>query len=504
MKRTDHIPAVLPTNPTKEERALISELESQGRVCTVSFKTKLKTPRWFHRYCRQAIGNARKMWNHLVELYRRKTEEDPSWRYRWMEEKKKFIAQDRKNYPYFMLVASDAYKEKFRDFSNAVNRYIKDKFDKTKSESVKAGAPTFHKKSWVSGSFRINGTATSIAMGVRGKSSSDSRHYIRIPNGDNFSPTKDKWVKLCEPIPFAPLQVMNVTFIQDGVDFYAAICMKVLIEDFKAAHSENLDCRVICGLDWGISAKATVATETDCIEIEPFKPPKRLEKHVKHLQRRLERKVHPRAKGDHQKGVKASKNYRKAQLKLRKAERKITNKRLDHERKITSALMRSVSAIGVENTNNKGMLKNHKLAKSISNASPGRFITRLKWVGTWRGVTVVQAEPFYPSTQKCSACGAVLKGEDRLKLPDRTYRCPVCYYTAGRDKNAARNLMLLARQAGGGSLPDFNALGEASSEVMTTDLDPLLGLLARDGLVASIEMKDVVPNTSAVDRKDLE
>lgn len=486
MNKTPFISAVLPTNPTPEERTEIKSLKEKGLAIEIAFKSKLKATKWFSRYCAQAMGNARWMWNHLVERYNTETERNSNWRYNWMKEKTLFIGGERRNYPWLTTVCADSYKEVFRNFDKAEKKYRSDKFDKNITK--KASRPQFHRKKHFGGSFRINGVSTSIAMGVRGGHSSGKFHYLRIPLGDNWSPGKDKWVKLCEPIPVNPLQVLNVTVSRDGEDYYASICMIVLKEDFRKLHSKNEENRVISGLDWGIVSKATIATQTDCVQVEPYKPTDRQERHIKRLQRKLSRKQHPKTKDDAQKNVKSSKQYRKAQLNLRRANRKIANQRTDHERKLVSAITRTSCAVGVENTNNAGMLKNHHLAKAIANVSPYRFLQSLKWAASLRDVLVKEADRFYPSTQKCSNCGAVKTKEEKLKLGERTYTCNCCSYTGGRDENAARNLCALALEEVNSFKPTLNPgretwIGGATVDVMRADLSALLTLLVKDGLV---------------------
>ncbi|MCD8338981.1 MAG: transposase [Burkholderiales bacterium] len=487
-----YIAAVLPTKPTAEQRAEIKDLQEKGLVQEFTFKVRIKATKKFEAYCAQAMGNARFMYNHLVAVAQDKYKENPEYRFNAFAEQKLFLANEKKNYPWLNKVACDCYATVFRDVEKSFKKFIKDKFDKSKAKSKKAGFPKFHRKKAFEGSFRINGINTAIAMGVHGVHSSNKLHYLRIPNGDKWFTDKDSWVKLCRPIPLNPLQVVNVTIKRDGAGYYACICMLALKEDVRRIHSENKQNRAVCGLDWGLTSKATISTETDCIHVANFKPSDRQEKHVKTLQKKLSRKQHPKTKEDALKGVKASKRYRKAQLQLRGATSKIANQRIDYERKLVSDITRTCCAIGIEDTNNKGMVKNHHLAKAVSNASPGRFLRTLQEVASRRDVLVAVADRFYPSTQKCSKCGAVRTKKDKIGLKERTYVCPVCGFREDRDRNAALNLRALAQAEVDSFKPETkelcgtrNPLGAASSDVMRADLSQMLELLKRDVIVAT-------------------
>jgi putative transposase len=95
----------------------------------------------------------------------------------------------------------------------------------------------------------------------------------------------------------------------------------------------------------------------------------------------------------------------------------------------------------VETLNVHGMAQNRHLAKSIMDAAFGEFRRQLEYKATWRGVALVEADTFFPSSKTCSACGAKTK---RLPLAVRTWVCPDCGTSHDRDLNAAVNLEHLA------------------------------------------------------------
>jgi putative transposase len=110
----------------------------------------------------------------------------------------------------------------------------------------------------------------------------------------------------------------------------------------------------------------------------------------------------------------------------------------------------------IETLNVKGMLKNRKLARALSDASLSEFHRQIRYKAEWMGVEIVEAPRFYPSSKTCSGCGNV---KQDLTLSDRTYKCGSSDLEIDRDLNAAINLIDLA-----GSSP-VTARGEAVSPV---------------------------------------
>jgi putative transposase len=85
----------------------------------------------------------------------------------------------------------------------------------------------------------------------------------------------------------------------------------------------------------------------------------------------------------------------------------------------------------------KGMVKNHKLSKSIQESSFNDIKTRLQYKSDWNGIKFVEIDRFFPSSKTCSYCGYVKKD---LKLNERNWVCPNCGKHLDRDVNAAINI----------------------------------------------------------------
>lgn len=131
------------------------------------------------------------------------------------------------------------------------------------------------------------------------------------------------------------------------------------------------------------------------------------------------------------------KNYQKQKIKVAKIHEKIANKRTDFLNKLTSDIVKNHDIICLEDLDIKGMLKNKKLAKSISDVSWSKFASNLMYKAKWYGKEVVLIDRWFPSSKTCHVCG--YKKED-LQLKDRIWLCPVCETNHDRDINAAINI----------------------------------------------------------------
>jgi putative transposase len=134
---------------------------------------------------------------------------------------------------------------------------------------------------------------------------------------------------------------------------------------------------------------------------------------------------------------KGSVNRHKARIRVARVHSKITRCREDFLHKLSRKLVDENQVIAVENLAVKNMVKNHSLAKSISDAGWGQFCTMLKYKAEWSGKIYIEVERFFPSSKTCNNC---LHQLDSLSLDIRSWECPSCKTTHDRDINAAQNI----------------------------------------------------------------
>lgn len=136
--------------------------------------------------------------------------------------------------------------------------------------------------------------------------------------------------------------------------------------------------------------------------------------------------------------IKGSNNYTKQKLKVALVHEKIKNQRKDFQHKISHQLINENQVIISEDLKSSNMVKNHKLAKSIADASFSSFCSMIDYKAKWYGRTYIKIGSFYPSSKICHCCGYK---NTTLTLADREWECPNCHLLLDRDKNAALNIL---------------------------------------------------------------
>lgn len=181
------------------------------------------------------------------------------------------------------------------------------------------------------------------------------------------------------------------------------------------------------GIDLGLKEFAI------CSNGDRYANPKYLRKSEKRL-KKLQKDLSRKAKG--------SQNKAKARVKVAKLHEKIANQRKDFLHKISSQIISENQAIVIEDLRVSNMLKNHKLAKAISEVSWAEFRAMLEYKAGWYGRKIIVAPSNYASSQLCSGCGN--KSSQTKDLSLRTYICSKCGLEIDRDYNASLNLLKLA------------------------------------------------------------
>ncbi len=135
---------------------------------------------------------------------------------------------------------------------------------------------------------------------------------------------------------------------------------------------------------------------------------------------------------------KGSQNREKARRKVARLHVQIADQRNDGLHQLTTRLIRENQTICVESLAVKNLVRNHSLARAISDAGWGEFVRQLAYKAQWYGRTLVNIDRWYPSSKRCHACGHTLNS---LSLDVRAWTCPACGVTHDRDVNAAQNIL---------------------------------------------------------------
>ena len=206
--------------------------------------------------------------------------------------------------------------------------------------------------------------------------------------------------------------------------YFVSLLVETVVEPFTKTYSK-------VGIDLGLTDFIVLSDGTKVAN------PKFLSK----LQDRLTReqkilaKRRSVAKADQRK-LSDSRNYQKQKIKVAKVYEKITNTRKDFLHKLSFNLIKNHDVIAVEDLNVKGMVKNKKLAKGISDSSWSAFTTMLNYKAEWYGKVLIKVDRWYPSSKTCSGCGHLL-----TKAEVRSWSCPSCQQFNDRDINASINIL---------------------------------------------------------------
>ncbi|WP_208492327.1 RNA-guided endonuclease TnpB family protein [aff. Roholtiella sp. LEGE 12411] len=181
----------------------------------------------------------------------------------------------------------------------------------------------------------------------------------------------------------------------------------------------------ILGIDLGLKDFAIVH---DGEEVTKYSNPKHLKRHEKNLARKQKKFARK---------VKGSNSRQKHKISLAKVHERVSNSRQDFLHKLSRKLVNESQIIVVENLNVKGMIRNRKLSKSISDVGWGMFVNFLNYKLKGFDGKLVEIGRFFPSSKTCSCCGHII---DTLPLDIRQWDCPSCNTHHDRDGNAALNI----------------------------------------------------------------
>lgn len=265
-----------------------------------------------------------------------------------------------------------------------------------------AGYPKFKSKRDNRKSYKTNYTNKNIEVAFE-------KNKIKLP--------KIKWVKAKIHREFTgEIKSATISQVPSG-NYYVS----VLVE---TEHIQMASTDAMIGIDLGIK---DLLITSDGEKFDNIRTTKKYEKKLAKEQRRLSHKV------------KGSKNYQKQRIRLARVHEKIKNTRLDNLHKISHLLISENQVIVSEDLAVSNMVKNHNLAKAITDCGWYELTRQLTYKAEWNGRTYIKIGRYVPSSQTCNVCGYANK--DTKNLSVREWICPECGTKHDRDINAAINIL---------------------------------------------------------------
>ena len=381
-------------------------------MTVLTHKIRLTPTKEQIKYFVNACGATRKVFNEALAMWDKVYKE--GGKPDALSLKKEFNKDKYVKFPWLKEVHRDCSSQPFADLGKAFSNFF----------SKRAKYPKFKCKGKSKDSFYV----ASDKFKVEGKK-------VKLP--------KIGWIKMTEDLRFIGKQ-MSARVTRRGKHWFISI--SVQMDSYVRCKNEHL---VPMGVDLGIKCTATC---TDGSTYNSPKPLRKLAKKLRKQQRRLKNK---------QKG---SRNGEKQKLKIAAVYERITNIRKDFIHKMTTEVVRKSQAIVLEDLSVLNMLKNHNLAKAITDEGFHEIRRQFEYKCKLYNVPLLISNRYFPSSKLCSKCGWK---NTELTLKDRVFKCKQCGLEVDRDLNAAYNLV--------------NQLPTASGEVKPVDrLDPSLFKEDRD------------------------
>ena len=311
-------------------------------------------------------------------------------------------AKYKKDYPFLREVDSLALANAQLNLDKAYKNFFRDK---------SVGFPRFKSKKNPVQSYTTNNQNGTIAL--------IDHKFIKVPKLKSLIRIK------LHRQPRGVIKSATISRHSSGKHYISLLCKEEMIELPKT--------NLAIGIDLGITDFAILSNGQ---KIDNNKFTSKMEKKLKREQRKLSRRALIAKKN----GINLfeAKNYQKQKKKVAGLHEKVMNQRTDFLNKLSTEIIKNHDIICIESLNTKGMLRNHKLAKSISDVSWSSFVNKLQYKADWYGRELIKVDQWFPSSQICSGCG---HKDVKKSLDIREWTCPLCSAHHDRDINASLNIL---------------------------------------------------------------
>ena len=311
-------------------------------------------------------------------------------------------AKYKKDYPFLREVDSLALANAQLNLDKAYKNFFRDK---------SVGFPRFKSKKNPVQSYTTNNQNGTVAL--------IDHKFIKVPKLKSLIRIK------LHRQPRGVIKSATISRHSSGKHYISLLCKEEIIELPKT--------NLAIGIDLGITDFAILSNGQ---KFDNNKFTSKMEKKLKREQRKLSRRALIAKKN----GINLfeAKNYQKQKKKVAGLHEKVMNQRTDFLNKLSTEIIKNHDIICIESLNTKGMLRNHKLAKSISDVSWSSFVNKLQYKADWYGREIIKVDQWFPSSQICSGCG---HKDGKKSLDIREWTCPLCSAHHDRDINASLNIL---------------------------------------------------------------
>ena len=345
----------------------------------------------------QSVGTARFIYNWT--LARQEENYKNGGKFISDNELRKEITQLKKDeLSWLNKVSNNVAKQAVKDGCDAYKRFFKGLSDKPRFKSRRKSRKSFYNDNW----------------------------KLKVKEGKLVNIEKVGWIKTNEQIPIG-VKYSNPRISYDNKYWYISVGIEE--EEIQEKLTD-----VSLGIDLGLKELAVCSNGKVYKNINKSYAVRKIEKRLKRLQKQVSRKYEQNKKG---KEYVKTKNIIKLEKQIQQVYRRLANIRSNYLHKTTTSIVKTKPyRVVIEDLNVKGMMKNKHLSDAIRKQGFHEFKRQLQYKCKFRGIELVVADRFYPSSKTCSQCGEIKKD---LKLKDRVYKCS-CGLSIDRDLNASINL----------------------------------------------------------------